>query len=460
MSAPSLESITVDPASFRDPAGYVYRERGGLRRMVTKIGRDSYQAARDSGLHRALHQSGKLVDHTELSEGPDGGLILAPTTLPFISYPYEWTFGQLKEAATLTLDVLLEALERGFWLKDASGFNVQFKGTKPVFIDTLSFEPLVEGSGWPGYNQFIKHFLGPLALMSFTDRRLSTLLADNIDGLPLDFVSKLLPKHTWLSLGLLIHVHAHARAQRRFADSPGAKKRSVSRESLTNLITHLKGTISSLKPPARSGHWAEYVQNTNYSDDSQATKRNIIAQILEERRPSSVIDLGANTGDFSRIAAKYSKLVISVENDRATADLNYEICRREGTSNILTLAVDVTNPTPAVGWNGRERASFLDRGQSEVVLALALIHHLAIANNVPLPNIINVLGDLGRMVVVEFVPKSDSQVQRMLNSREDIFPHYSEEDFITAARARFSIKDTIRLPGSARSLFILENNNA
>jgi hypothetical protein len=460
----SAANGAIQSASFRDPSGFIFERGGTLYRQVQREYGPEYDRLVDSGLYRLLTDARLLIPHDEapLSEAalPGAHRVLRPERIPFISFPYEWCFSQLKDAALTTLRIQKEALNHGMSLKDASAYNIQFRAGRPILIDTLSFESYEIGTPWKAYRQFCQHFLAPLALMSHTDIRLGGLLRLHIDGIPLDLAGRLLPLRTRLNPGLVAHVHLHGAAQKRYADKPQQPSRStasMSRTGLLGLLDSLETTVRKLKWVPFGTEWANYYDDTNYSDRAMEGKRCLVAEMLEsiEPLPKSVWDLGANTGVFSRIPSDTGAQTVAWDIDPAAVEKNYLECRARGETRILPLLQDLTNPSPDLGWAERERESLSQRGPADAVLALALIHHLAIGNNVPLPLVGQYLRKLGRWAIVEFVPKSDSQVLRLLSSREDIFPTYTREGFEAAFAPFFETCRIADVPDSERTLFLL-----
>lgn len=458
----SQDEIRV-PGSFRDPSGFLFHSEGILYRQVNHSYAAAYRQLMDSGLYAALSEAGLLVAHEELSEAPapaeNAYTVIRPEIIPLVSYPYEWCFGQLRAAALATLEIHRRALEHGMVLKDASAYNVQFVGARPVFIDTLSFAPYAEGQPWVAYRQFCQHFLAPLALMSRCDIRFGQWLRAFIDGIPLDLASRALPRRSYLSLGLCMHLHMHARSEAHYAQasakesSAAAAKARLSRTGMLGMVDNLTATVRGLQwqPPATE--WAAYYEATNYTESSMTGKERIVAGFLEHLRPGTVWDLGANTGRFSRLASGRGAYTAAFDIDPAAVEFNYRQGVEKGESNLLPLWLDLANPSPALGWAHQERQSWMERGPADVVMALALIHHLALTNNVPLPDLARFFARVARTLIIEFVPKGDSQVQRMLASREDIFTEYSQPQFETAFRRYFAIDETVPIPGTERTLY-------
>jgi ribosomal protein L11 methylase PrmA len=450
-------------SSFRDPSGFLYRQDERLLRQVNTSYKEDYDLLLASGLYERLVGKGWLVHHSEVEDRPAvPGLaykILQPEQLSFISYPYEWCFSQLKDAALLTLRLQREALEAGMTLKDASAYNIQFQRGKPVLIDTLSFSNYIEGQPWVAYRQFCMHFLAPLALMSYTDIRLNKLSQINIDGIPLDLASKLLPAKTRLNFGLLTHIHLHAYSQQRYSNSRQAagvrESGKVSKVGMIGLVESLENTVRKLIWKPRGTDWVDYYSGTNYTDDSFEQKKRIVGELIRDLAPHKVWDLGANTGVFSRLGADLDDcLIISSDIDPGAVEVNYQECKKQKVRQVYPLIIDLTNPSPAIGWANEERQSFIQRGPVDLVIALALIHHLAISNNVPLEEVARFMASLGERLIIEFVPKEDSQVQRLLASRVDIFPGYTIQGFIEAFTNYFQMEQQISIPGTARTIFL------
>lgn len=460
MATPTAEHSEPLPGSFRDPSGFVFRRDGVLYRQVNASYRDDFELLHASGLYDALVAAELIVPHAEVSldlrHSDDAFRIIAPEPIPFVSYPYEWSFGQLKDAALLTLRIQREALERRMSLKDASAFNIQFRGCRPVFIDTLSFEAWLEGRPWVAYRQFCQHFLAPLALMSRVDVRLGQLLRTYLDGIPLDLASRLLPWRSRLSFPLLTHVHLHAKSQARFAATPvKGSSMTVSRLSLIGLLDSLRKAVERMTWSPSGTEWADYYANTNYEPGAMARKTELVAGYLDRVRPSSVWDLGANTGAFSRLASARGAATVAFDIDPAAVEKNYRDGVRDGERHLLPLLLDATNPSPGLGWENDERLPLAERGPADMLLALALVHHLAIGNNVPLDRIARFLARIGRWLAIEFVPKEDSQVQRLLASREDVFASYDVGSFEAAFRQYFTIESSERIEGSERTLYLM-----
>lgn len=450
--------------SFRDPSGFLFSEGGTLYRQVNQSYKQEYELLMASGLYDELAGKGTLIPHTQaeasLARTSEAYVVIKPERVPFISYPYEWSFSQLADAALLTLGIQEKALKRGLSLKDASAYNVQFRGSKPVFIDTLSFEPYAEGMPWVAYRQFCQHFLAPLALMSRRDVRLSQLLRIYIDGVPLDLASALLPSRTKWNFGLGLHVHMHARSQKKHAGDHVGKTQlapKISRTQMLGLIDSLRTTVSKLTWKPAGTEWFDYYEaNNNYGEAGLQEKERLVTEFLSDVAPKRVWDLGANTGRFSRLAAALGASAVAWDIDPGCVEANYRMTRQKGEPNVLPLVLDLTNPSPGVGWDNSERMSFIERGPCDAILALGLVHHLAIANNTPLPDLATFFRKLAPAIIVEFVPKEDSQVRKLLASRVDVFPHYVRDDFEQAFASSFTIARREPIPGTERTLYLMK----
>jgi len=450
-------------SSFRDPSGFLFREDGVLYRQVNQSYAADYDLLMESGLYENLTKSGLLIPHSEVEQTPlEPGIaykVIEPALVTFVSYPYEWSFGLLKEATLATLSIQKRALKRGMTLKDASAYNIQFVDGKAALIDTLSFEAYEEGKPWDAYRQFCQHFLAPLALMTHVDVRLNQLLRNYIDGIPLDLAAKLLPTHTRFNFGLLSHLHLHAKMQTQHADKAPkeiAVKGGMRKEALVGLIDSLRNVVRKLTWEPGGTEWGDYYEITNYTDVAAEHKKEIIAKWLEDVEPKTVWDLGANDGTFSRLASEQDIFTLAFDIDPTAVEKNYRQIKNVKEKNIVPLVLDLTNPSPAIGWHNQERDSLMERAPAEMVFALALIHHLAISNNLPLGDIARFFTDAGKWLVIEFVPKSDSQVQKLLQSRKDIFDRYTLKDFETSFGEYFTIYEKVSIAESERFLFLME----
>lgn len=450
--------------SFRDPSGYVYESGGQVFRAVDARFGPQFEAFAASGLPGKLVDAGLLLPFEQLPEAAAGAWrTLKPAQLPFVSYPYEWSFGQLRDAALATLAIQRLALAHGMTLKDASAYNIQFWQGRPVLIDHLSFEPAVPGAPWAAYRQFVMHFLAPLALMAKRDLRWNLQLKNHLDGLPLDLASRALPRASWLDPRLFGHLHLHARLQQKYADTRSASVQEartrirdtrVASRTLLHLVDSLQAAVEGLRAPMPRTEWGDYYTDTNYSPEAFAFKQGVVERLAGRLRPTRACDLGANNGAFSRLLAKQASLVVSCDVDPVAVQRNYERVRAEGEQATVPVLQDLCNPSPGLGWGNEERAPFLERARCDLAVGLALVHHLCIGNNVPLGHVARLFRALAPAALLEFVPREDSQVQRLLAARPDIFPDYRIESAMGAFGAHYGSVERVDIPGTSRSLLL------
>ena len=448
-----------DSASFRDPSGYVYSENGEIFRRINPAYLPSYRKLIGSGLFRHLVKAAMLIPHKELAgQIPESdGLVIRPQRIPMISYPYEWSFGMLKDAALLTLRIHLTALAYGMVLKDASAYNIQFIGCRPVLIDTLSFESYEDGAHWNAYGQFCRHFLAPLMLMRHSDIRLNQLLRVYPDGIPLDLADKLL--HGRGGLSALIHIRWHAKAIRKHEGGhgkilSGSQLFPLPLKQHMRLIRHLQTSVEKLEYRSGGSEWGLYHSHTSYSGAAACGKTAAVEELLQMAGGRRIWDFGANDGYYTRLALKQgAELAAAFDSDPDAVENNYRQGKKYG-ENILPLMLDLNNPSGGTGFAARERMPLQERGNPDCIMMLAVIHHLAISNNVPLEKIASWLAELAPHVIIEFVPKEDPRVQSLLKCRKDIFPDYTRTGFERAFTEFFQMEKRIGLPDSLREIYL------
>ncbi|CAN5148914.1 nodulation protein NoeA [soil metagenome] len=459
----SSDQSQRNSASFRDPAGSIFTKGDKLFRAVFSPGVPDYKELMESGLYQTLSAAKQLVSHTEvpvteLADIKGVKVLLKPEKFPFISYPYEWSFTSLKRAALLTLAIEEQALAHGMTLKDASAYNVQFVGQKPVFIDTLSFTHYQEGSPWVAYRQFCQHFLAPLVLIATSDIRLSYLQRHYMDGIPLDLAAKLLPQSARWSLGVATHLIFHSRQQTRFAGSRDERTSSLklTLHARKALLDSLRSTVEKLKAPKQETEWGDYYEDTNYSSASFHSKHEQVKRLIHEVRPVTVWDLGANSGAFSKTALDAGvKHVVAFDVDPQAVDA---LAQDPSAAGITPLIMDLLNQSSNQGFDQQERSGLRERGPADLVMALALVHHLAIGANIPLQDIAESFTHLGKSLLVEFVPKEDSQVKRLLSTRSDIFPSYTKEGFEEALKPYWEVISCEKVADSKRYLYLFKRS--
>ncbi len=450
--------------SYRDRQGHVFTSGHRILRSVTGTAVGTQRGFLESKVFRELTSSGRLI-HTEIAgDDPatlgleDSALVLEHERVPFISYPYEWPFAALRAAALLHLDLHLDLLGHGYTLSDASAYNVQFRGPEPVFIDVLSVERYVEGAYWHGHRQFCDQFLNPLLLSAKLGVPYNAIYRGRLEGIPATDLASMLRWRHKLSPQTLLNVVLPARfesaaRQGRVDASAVAARRPLPKSSLRGMLTGLRRCIERLRAPARQTDWTAYAGENTYLDTERAAKTEFVARAVEATTPSTVLDLGCNTGDYSAIALEAgADLVIGAEADPATANMAFRRAREEKL-RFLPIVQDAANPSPSQGWREAERPSFADRAGADFVLALAVGHHLAIGRNIPLDEMTRWIVGLAPRGVIEFVQKTDSTVRRMLSLREDIFADYTEDNFRHLLAANAHIVDDREVSKEGRRLF-------
>lgn len=462
MTASAPSSFHREVSSFRDPAGFLFWRDGSIYRHVAPAYARQFEQAQTSGLYAESIASGRLLPFEILEatapETAGAIAVLKPRQLTAVTYPYEWSFEQLKDAAILTLDLHLAALKHGMLLKDASAYNTQFVDGKPCFIDHLSFDLVSEHGLWPAYGQFCRHFLAPLALMAKVDLSLGKLSQLYLDGIPLDLASALLPRRTWLRPGLAMHLHLHAQMIRKYS-SRRVEVRKQSAPQLAPLAESLLALVRKLSPKQQATEWGAYYSDTNYSDAALEAKRSMLQDMVRQVAPKTAWDVGGNNGFFSHAIRDLAGQILCMDLDPVAVEQDYRRCKREGVTNVLPLVADLSSPSPGIGFCNRERLPIEERSKPDLILALALIHHLAIARNIPLGHLARYFADRGEHLIIEFVPKSDSQAQRLLQNRKDVFEDYSEPSFRSQFGLHFDIVDERPIPSSQRILFLMRRKH-
>ncbi len=460
--------MKLHPASFKDPSGQIFYDRNKVYRSIFKPGKKDYEAARDSGIFNRLSETGLLILHTEQKLEdccPKGTVyLLNHPTLPMVSYPWEWSFSMLKDAALLHLEIMEMIVPEGFWLRDASAFNIQYDGNRLKLIDTLSIGRRVPDTPWVGYRQFCSHFLAPLALAAYCDIRTLSLWRNYMDGIPLDLAENLLPYRKLYLSRLLFHLTLHSRLQKsatnrdNYNKSKSERLPKVSDRALMGLIRSLRNAINTTNWHGASKIWKEYTKIRTYDKPDVSKKSEFVDKVIEQIRPGTVWDLGGNTGEFSFIAASSGAFVVSIDGDPACTEFIYtRLQKANKRASILPLTMDLSNPSPGLGWVNQERSSLGDRGPADLVMALALVHHLVFSNCVPLTNIAKWLYGLSNHLLIEFIPLEDPMVQRLLRYRRGEHLPYSSEIFLNSFGKWFQFMDKVKLTNN-RELFLLRSN--
>jgi SAM-dependent methyltransferase len=468
-----MATVVREPGSFRDPDSRVFHGDDGVYRILSARGLGDWQALAATPLLAAAIRSGRLVETelvgdeaaphaapADLPAAPAG--VLRHARIPFVSYPYEWSWSMLRDAALLQLDLLGEALEQGLTLKDATPYNVQWRGARPQFVDVGSFEPLREGEPWVAYRQFCTLFLNPLLLQALTGVPFQPWLRGSLEGIAPAELAALLRRRDRLRRGVLTHVVLHARLERRHAGRSREVRRELrsagfGSELIRANVAGLRKLLTRLdwRPPETV--WTAYERDKSYSGRDEARKdafvRAAVAQAPQPLR--RVWDLGANTGRYSRIAAEHADCVLAVDSDQAAVELLYRELRDERSSKIVPLVVDLASPSPALGWRGRERMPLERRGRPDLTLALAVVHHLSIAANVPLREVVEWLAALGGRLVVEFPHREDPMVQTLLAGKRDgLHADYERHRFEQLLDEAFLVERRETLASGTRTLYL------
>jgi ribosomal protein L11 methylase PrmA len=462
-----MSEFRRDPGSFRDPSGSVYQSGGRIFRTVAPNATSQYEAARDAGIYAELVRRRRLVSLQELNvlDTPEvasaAAYVLEHEKLPFISYPYEWSFSLLKDAAIFHLDFHLDLLSKGFTLSDASAYNVQFVGPKPIFIDHLSIRKYRKGELWTGHRQFCEEFLNPLLLRSIFGIPHNYWYRGRIDGIPVSEIASLLPFRKKMSWRVLTHVvlqdYFQRRSERHQSDFIDIKKANLPLIRYEGLLKHVRHWVADLEPgEKRRTLWSDYETCNTYNLEERLRKREVVAQFIKSRGCKTIVDLGCNTGDYSLIALEAgAERVLGFDFDQQALDRAHSRAKSADVM-FLPLFLDAMNPSPDQGWQQAERLGFSRRVTADGVFALAFEHHLSIAHNVPMDHVLDWICLIAPRGVIEYVPKTDPTVQKLLSHRTDIFPDYTEENFRNLLGRRRRITRSERISNSGRVLFVFD----
>ncbi len=462
--------MSQERGSFRDRLGRVFYADHVVLRGLSEQASLDWDALAATSFFQRFTADGKLVGTEPLTPStwpddvrPNGwACVLRHERISFISYPYEWTFGMLKDAAMLQLELLLAALDEGLILKDASAFNVQWVGAKPIFIDIPSFQRFRRGQTWSGYRQFCQLCLYPLLLQAYKNVPFHPWLRGSIDGIEPAHMANLLSGLDLLRPGILTHVHLQNWLQQSHAGSKSNTAKALKEAGFEKSLIQanarrLLRLVSGLAWKPKKSTWVDYATTHSYDDIDLQAKKDFVHRAVSTRRWNLVWDLGSNTGSFSRLAAANAKTVIAMEGDHAAAERLYESLKGEelGKNRILPLVINLADPTPALGWRGQERKTLSERGLPDLVLCLALIHHIVIGANVPMLEFVDWLRSLDGALVIEFVTKEDEMVRELLRHKDDIYDDYELLAFESALGERFAISDREVLKSGRRVLYFV-----
>ena len=451
-------SFSRHPSSYRDPSGFLFYKDGSLYRQVNKSFKEDFDFFIQTGLYHELLKKDLIVPHQVVDENftrsDEWYQTLQPLKLPYISYPCEWSFDMLKDAALSTLELAELGMKYGMMLKDASAYNIQFHEGRMKLIDTLSFEKYDASKPWIAYRQFCEHFYAPLALMHYSGTALNQLFLAYPEGIPLNVAAKLLPARSKFNLNTYLHIHL----QKQFSNSSAKQSapKSFTETRLKNIFRSLKESIQSFQLHKKSGVWSGYYEEASQRKEYLNNKKTIINEWVSKLQIHNAVDLGANEGEFSEILWNKNIYTVSTDFDHYSINNLYRRISKEHINNVHPVVLDLSNPTPAFGVNNSERDAFIDRTKVDLVMALALIHHLAIAKNMPFNYTCTFFESLGKYLIIEFVPKEDEKVSIMLQNRKDIFDWYTQESFLKVFSNSYRILDQKTIADSCRTLFLMQ----
>lgn len=445
-------------SSFRDPDAVVFTHQSKVYRQINISFKDHFQKLIDTGLYSHLLKLQYLLSHEDANdivfESTSHYKTILPQQLPFVSYPYEWCFQQLKDAALLTLNLMKESLNYGMILKDATPFNVQFVHGKCVFIDTTSFEIYEDGKPWVAYRQFCENFFAPLLLMHYSGPDLNKLLQLYPDGIPLKLVSKLLPLRSLFNIPALLHIHFQAGYKA--SKNENVKAFNMPKNRLQALIDNLQSAINKMELSDKDSTWSNYYDESILSKDYLNSKAAIVEEMVSGLNIESAVDLGANDGYFSLLLTRKNIRVVSADIDSICINNLYNTIKEKQIENIYPLVNDFANPTPATGWDNKERSSFSARSNADLYLVLALLHHLCIARNISFQMVAQTLSNTCNYLIIEFVPKADPKVEILLQYRKDIFTDYTQQHFEAEFGKFFTLKQKETVDSTGRIIYLFE----
>ena len=460
-----MSEIAAEPGSFRDRTARVFYHDGHIFRGLSATALKEWQALSATSLYRRFAENGAIVPTRQREIGSlpfhldePWAAVLEHERLPFVSYPYEWSFEMLRDAALLQLDLVLAGLDEGIGLKDASAYNVQWKGATPVFVDIGSFYKRAEGEPWVGYRQFCQMFLYPLLLQAYRDVPFQAWMRGNIDGMDAEVCLNLLSARDYFRGGVLAHVYLQAKAQKAYNSTTRDVRAELNKAGFDTRIIKtnaegLRKLVASLEWKPKQSTWSDYLKCGHYEAADAEQKRQFVRDVVATRPWNMTWDIGCNVGVFSRIAAERSASVVAMDADHLAVDKLYRALKAEHVPNILPLVVNVTDPSPNLGWRNLERKRINERGRPDLVLALALIHHVVIGGNIPLAEFVQWLRDLGGELVIEFVTRQDPMVATLLRNKDDHYTDYTEESFERELSARFKIARRQPLGSSTRIMY-------
>ena len=461
-----MTTARTEPGSFRDREARIFYLGDEVYRSLSQRGLEAWRGLEQTRFFARALEAGEVVG-TEEVELPEEAPVsdaqpwvaaLRHERIPFVSYPYEWSFHMLKRAALLHLSLLERALAEDYVLKDSSAYNVQWQGVRPLHIDVGSFEKWKVGEPWVGYRQFCELFLYPLMLNAYRDLAFQRLLRGRLDGIEPAYCSALMSFRDRFRRGVFTHVYLQSRLETMTAKSETSVKKELrkggfGKQIILNNVRGLAKLVGRLRWRRARSEWAGYVDERNYSEADLEAKRKFVARALGEASPRQVWDLGCNTGEFSRLAADHADYVVAMDGDSLAIDRLFLDLEENGPGKILPLVSDLVDPAPDQGWRLLERRRLEERGRPDYVMALALLHHLVIGRNLPLAEVIDWLESLGGHLVVEFVHREDAMVQKLLLNKEDRYTDYDLGLFREILGRGFEIRRELTFESGRRTIF-------
>ena len=466
-----MSDVALEPGSFRDRTARVFYHDGKIFRGLNSAALREWEALSATRFYRDFADRGGIVatklrprSEVLLASPHQWAGVLEHEKLPFVSYPYEWSFEMLRDAALLQLDLVLAALDEGMSLKDASAYNVQWRGVRPVFVDVASFYKRPPREPWVGYRQFCQMFLYPLLLQAYRDVPFQPWMRGSIDGMDAELCLRLLRARDYLRGGVLAHVYLQAKAQAAYSSTTRNVKADLNAAGFDTRIIkanaqRLRALVGGLHWRPHQSTWSEYLRCGHYEPTDAAQKREFVADAAVSRSRRLAWDIGCNVGVFSRILAERADYVVAMDADHVAIDRLYQALKTEGISNILPLIINVTDPSPALGWRNLERKRLDERGLPDLVVALALVHHIVIGGNIPLSEFVQWLRDLGGELVIEFVTREDPMVVTLLRNKDEQYADYDEKVFERELAARFTIVRRQPLGSGTRIMYYARPNS-
>jgi hypothetical protein len=443
------------PSSYRDPSGFIYKHEGIYYRFVSDQYKEHYEHAKKQNLFDVAKQKNLLLPFEEIDENHNHHKkpykTLLPDQIVFENYPWEWCFDQYKDAAIMTLKLCKLSLENGMILKDATPLNIRLIKGKMKWIDHLSFEIYKDGDAWVAYRQFCEMFLNPLLIATYCGIEAHRILLAYPGGISADTTASLLPFKCRFRLHIQLHVYLQKKVQQEVS-SKNEIRHSISKEKILRILESLYSCIQSLGLPNTRKIWSNYYEETILSQEYLSSKKNIVSAYLSDTKYQSVLDAGCNDGAMTLLCNKNAD-VIAADNDSICINQLYYFIKKNNLENIYPVVLDLTFPTGGMGWSNDEYPPFLKRIEFDLILALALIHHLCIGKNIPLTKVASLFAGCGKHLLIEFVPKEDPKVQDMLLNREDIFNDYSISGFEYTFSQFFTIIEKTPINNSQRTLY-------